>query len=231
MLRDRHDQRGRVRGHHTGEDTGVYHEEVVHAVHPRVRVNHSSAAVEQTVVCAYLGCADPMVCATTTSGDRIGVDVVRCALTWRWRLEYDVGDLGESVQEVLDTRDDGSFVACSLEVGNVGDGHGQRAGDGRATARGGTATEVLGQSHRGIVSCAERAFDTGGPLQLAGNAVAAGDCLPEHRSNIRCRLRQDTSAAIQVGVLVGGDGVGVCSVKVVEGDVGVLDDNVGLCRG
>ena len=73
-----------------------------------------------------------------------------------------------------------------------------------------------------------RTFDTCSPLERAVNVVGAPDGLPGDWSNVGGRCSQNTRALAEVGVLVSGDGVGPGLVEVVVGDVGVLDDKVGL---
>lgn len=65
-------------------------------------------------------------------------------------------------------------------------------------------------------------------MELAVDAVGAGDDVPEHGADVGGGFGEDAGALVEVGVSVGDDGVGVGLVEVVEDYVGVGDDEVGV---
>jgi hypothetical protein len=74
----------------------------------------------------------------------------------------------------------------------------------------------------------EAALNTGGPLQLADDAVGAANLLPDHRAEVRGGLGEDASALGEVGIPIGEDRGVPGLIEVVKGNVGVADDGVGL---
>lgn len=65
-------------------------------------------------------------------------------------------------------------------------------------------------------------------MELAVDAVGAGDDVPEHGPDVGGGFGEDAGALVEVGVSVSDDGVGVGLVEVVEDYVGVGDDEVGV---
>ena len=91
------------------------------------------------------------------------------------------------------------------------------------------------------------ALDTGGPLELADDAVRGGNLIPDlqarsagaililglgegthHRANVRRRLGKNAGPALEVRVLISLNGGGPRLIEVVEDDVGVREDEIGV---
>jgi hypothetical protein len=68
-------------------------------------------------------------------------------------------------------------------------------------------------------------------LQLPGDTIRAIDDLPHHGTNVGRGLGQDADALVEISVLVRGNRIVICLVKVVESDIGVMDDQVRLSEG
>lgn len=149
-------------------------------------------------------------------------------LVLRWVEDLNLGVSGEVLLQLLDALDSSGVILVGLEVGNVGNGHGQATGDSQLAAGGVATAEVLADNHSMVVAVAVTTFNASSVLQLANGAVRTSDLLPEHRANVRCGLGERTGSAAQVGLLVGGDRRLVSAVPVVGCNVGVLDNNVGV---
>lgn len=65
-------------------------------------------------------------------------------------------------------------------------------------------------------------------MELAVDAVSAGNDVPEHRTDVGGGFGEDAGALVEVGGFISGDGVGVCLVEVVEDDIGVRNDEIGV---
>jgi hypothetical protein len=72
------------------------------------------------------------------------------------------------------------------------------------------------------------ALDTGSPLVGASDAVRANLVVPEDHTEVRGGLRKDTGARVKVLLGIRLDGVVVRLVEVVELDVGVGNDDLGV---
>jgi len=130
--------------------------------------------------------------------------------------------------EALDAGNDGLDIGFGLEVGRLGNVHVEGAVDGQDTAGCGTTAEVLGHGHRGVVGGWRRRLNASSPLHGALNSVLALDNFPEHGADVGGRLGENTSAALEVGIFVRFDGIGPGLVEVVEGDIGVADNEIGV---
>lgn len=142
--------------------------------------------------------------------------------------ELDTWGLSEGGAQVLDTLDDGGLVLVSLEVGDIGHGHGETRGDSKTTARGSTTSKVLRDGHGTVVTQTGRALNTSGPLELTLDAVGTLDFLPEDRADVGSRLGKRASTAVEVEVLVSGDRSVESAVPVVEDGGRNADDSVSV---
>ena len=132
--------------------------------------------------------------------------------------------------QVLDPLNHRLDILLVLEVRHIRHNSVQTPANRHAAPRNGATAEVLAHSDRLGAVDVERGLDTSSPLQLAHNPVGARDLLEEDGADVGGRLREDAGAGVDVGVAVGGDGVVVGLVEVVELDRGVGDDGVGLRR-
>ena len=129
---------------------------------------------------------------------------------------------------MVDSDGHGLDVAGGLQVGLLGDGHGQGAGDGGLAPRSRAATKVLRDGHRIGIGLAVGSLAARGPLDLAGDAVAAVDGLEHDGGDIRRRLREDAGARADPLRGPGAVGRDVLVVVVDEVDARVRDHDVGV---
>ena len=131
-------------------------------------------------------------------------------------------------EHVVDAFDDGGLIRTGGAVGLSADGHAEVVRDRDAAAAGHSGAQVLGDSDEGVARLAEGAFGSRSPLELASDSVGTDDLVVENEGNTGGGGGEDSSAVVEVGVLIGLDGGVVGGVKVVSLDAGVGDDEIGI---
>lgn len=231
MLGSNDNRRRRVPRKLAREDASIQNKHVVRAIHFRIGIDDRRAP-GRPVIGAHLGSAHPVVRAAPVGRDEQRVDVRLGRLVRPGPHPLEPGDPPQRLLDALYAGHDSQPVIVVVQKGLRADRHRQAARDGRAAPGDLAAAQVLRDGH-----CVRRvcegavALDARGPLQLARDAVGAGDLLPEHGADVGRRLGEDPRAVAEVGLLVRLDWLVPGGVEVVEDYVWVGDYHVGLVEG